>query len=111
MSPLLQKHFDNPQHVGTFTGSRHATAGSQRERCLITFYAKSKQNICFKCYGCAHSIATASYLAEYIHQGNDIPSAQQLIQTLDLPPTKHHCAIIALEALKGALFLPPRGQN
>ena len=61
----------------------------------------------FKAYGCGWLIACGSLLTELIHGKNVSEAAQfrhhALVETLDAPPEKLHCAVLAETALKTAL--------
>jgi len=61
----------------------------------------------FKAYGCPHTIATMTWLAQWL-EGKPRSEAAQLdypaiVQAVNLPPLKIHCALLAQQALQAAL--------
>ncbi len=62
----------------------------------------------FQTFGCGAAIATSSMLTDLII-GKDIKEAEKIsnkviIESLDgLPPVKHHCSVLAEEALNNAI--------
>lgn len=62
---------------------------------------------CFKAFGCGAVIAAGSWTTEWL-QGRSLEQirefdSQDIIQALDLPPVKLHCALLAEDAVRAAL--------
>ena len=61
----------------------------------------------FKAYGCGWTIACGSLLTERMQNRRLVEIAQfrhhELVERLDVPPEKLHCAVLAETALKAAL--------
>lgn len=83
------------------------------------------QNIKFETYGCAAAIATSSVITDLV-KGKPVSFAlnitkDDVVKSLEgLPPIKIHCSLLAVDALKEALFdhfvkmkyqIPPELQN
>lgn len=112
-SQTVWDHFINPRNVGRVE-KFHAegNAGGRRAGPYLCFTARIKGNILeevrFQTYGCAPAIAAGSYLTETV-QGKTIQEAsgwtvERLLHALGgLPEDKHHCAVLAIQALQSLL--------
>jgi len=109
------EHFMHPRNTGKLENANaFATEGSPACGDQVTFYIKINEEtliideIKFLSYGCASNIATASITTEMVI-GKSIEEAKSLhwksiVDELDgLPPTKVHCSVLAVDALKNAI--------
>lgn len=107
------KYFHNPKNFGVMKNPdgkndfKSPVCGD-----VTTFYIKVRNDkiskISFTTLGCAVSIATASVLTELV-KGKNIDKVKG-INPIDIakklggiPPIKLHCAVMAVNALKGAI--------
>lgn len=114
-SKKLIELFINPKNVGEIPDAdAKATEGSPACGDMVQLYLKvdpeSKviTDIKFKSYGCASNIATASIVTE-LAKGKTLDEAKKVTwkeaaEALGgLPPTKIHCAVLAVDALHTAI--------
>ncbi len=117
-STQLLDHFHYPRNVG-YIDNKGAQALVSSGNAGETHSGDSVQlqlqvdahgviiDVKFKAYGCGPTIATMSLLTELI-SGKSVEQAQQidsqqLIDGLQLPAVKYHCASLALQALHEAV--------
>lgn len=112
-SEKVRDHFANPRNVGKMDDADgvgevgNAVCGD-----IMKIYLKIDHDIItdvkFNTFGCGAAIAASSMATELI-KGKPIQDAMKLtnkavIEALDgLPPVKHHCSVLAEEAVKMAL--------
>ncbi len=114
-SKKLIEFFVNPRNVGEIPDAdAKATEGSPACGDMVQIFLKvepeSKRivDIKFKSYGCASNIATASIVTE-LAKGKTLEEAKQITwkdadnELEGLPPTKIHCAVLAVDALHTAI--------
>ena len=114
-SPLLLEHFQHPRNVGSLpadaanTGT--AVVGTLEQGHLLQWQLRVAGNVIdsvrFKAYGSPAMIACASLLSDWV-QGQSLEhaariDANQLVEALQLPPLKIHCALLAQDALRAAM--------
>lgn len=110
MSELVLQHFQQPQHVGELEAAanvlrvevnspntgRHVVFTIQVEDRMVT-------QTRYQVRGCPYTIATFSYVAVWCQHRDIMELAalnrQTLIQSLELPATKVHCAAMAEDVL------------
>lgn len=110
------EHFVHPRGVGALDSAMDAvgtgTAGTALAGDVIRVQVQveAQERIAaarFKAYGGCCTIATASYVAEWL-QGRRLDEAEALLgggiaDALSLPLERRHCALIAEDALKAAI--------
>lgn len=115
-SPAVQQHFRHPHNVGSFpaqfprVGRGRAGQASTGGVMQLQVQVNDSGIICdtrFRAYGCGATIAAGSYVSQWL-QGKTLEQAatlstQQVVQALDLPPVKVHCAMLVEDALKAAV--------
>ncbi|MEO0258000.1 MAG: iron-sulfur cluster assembly scaffold protein [candidate division WOR-3 bacterium] len=114
-SKKLIELFISPKNVGEIPDAdAKATEGSPACGDMVQLYIKVDPetkiitDIKFKSYGCASNIATASIVTE-LAKGKTIEEAKKITwkeadEALGgLPPTKIHCAVLAVDALHTAI--------
>ncbi|WP_344869960.1 iron-sulfur cluster assembly scaffold protein [Comamonas faecalis] len=116
-STALMAHFEQPHGVGSFDPARPdvgtGSAGSVEQGDVVRLQiavdagAQTVAQTCFKAHGSAAMIATASLLTQTI-EGMALEAASRLqgsalAQSLQLPPIKMHCALLAEDALRAAI--------
>lgn len=114
-SKKLIELFLSPKNVGEIPDAdAKATEGSPACGDMVQLYIKVDPetkiitDIKFKSYGCASNIATASIVTE-LAKGKTIEEAKKITwkeadEALGgLPPTKIHCAVLAVDALHTAI--------
>ncbi len=114
-SKKLIEFFVNPRNVGEIPDAdAKATEGSPACGDMVQIFLKvdpeTKRivDIKFKSYGCASNIATASIVTE-LAKGKTLEEAKQITwkdadkELEGLPPTKIHCAVLAVDALHTAI--------
>jgi len=110
-------HFSNPRNVGALKEpDRVGTGGKVGQGPYVQIYVKVRDGrideISFQTYGCPAAIASASKLTDMV-KGKTVEEAlgtapEALIEAIGgLPLGKHHCARIAVGALRDALAGPP----
>ncbi|MGB9824680.1 MAG: iron-sulfur cluster assembly scaffold protein [Candidatus Hydrothermia bacterium] len=114
-SKKLLELFLNPKNVGEIPDAdAKATEGSPACGDMVQLFikvdpeTKKITDIKFKSYGCASNIATASIVTE-MAKGKTLEEAKKITwKDADaalggLPPTKIHCAVLAVDALQTAI--------
>lgn len=112
------EHFSNPQNVGEIEDADGiGQAGNMCCGDLMSIYLKVNgegmeaviEDIKFRTFGCAAAIATSSKTTELV-KGKTIEQALEIsdhdiAQSLGgLPPIKLHCSVLAMDALKEAVY-------
>ena len=112
----ISQHFDEPRNVGAFAkdDDNVATGIVGAPECGDVMKLQLKINeegviedARFKTFGCGSTIASASYLTEFV-KGKSVDDAaqvkgEQIREELCLPPAKIHCSVMAEDALKAAI--------
>ncbi len=114
-SEKVLDHYENPRNVGKFEIKQNigtGMVGSPSSGTVIQLQIKvnEKQVIedaCFKTFGCGSAIAASSLVTELI-KGKTLDKALDvknvlIVNELELPPSKIHCAILAEDAVKAAI--------
>ena len=115
-SEKLLDHYEHPRNVGTLdkdaadvgTGMVGAPACGDVMRLQIKVNDKGViEDAKFKTYGCGSAIASSSLVSEWV-KGKTLDEAgkisnAEIADELALPPVKIHCAILAEDAVKGAI--------
>lgn len=115
-SAQVLDHFLNPRQAGSLlpsdTGVSWAQAGSVETGGVLGFQVRVDRtghitDTRFRAYGCGATIAAGSWVADWL-VGKSLEQATSLkaasvVQALDLPPVKMHCALLAEEALSRAI--------
>jgi nitrogen fixation NifU-like protein len=115
-SKLLLDHYENPRNVGSLDENdpNVGTAMIGAPACGDVMKMQIKVNdqgiiedAKFKTYGCGAAIASSSLATEWL-KGKTLEEAEQIknveiAKTLELPPIKIHCSIVAEEAIKKAI--------
>jgi nitrogen fixation NifU-like protein len=114
-SKKVIEHFKNPRNVGIIEDADAiGEVGSPVCGDVIVVYLKIDEktkkivDIKFQSFGCASNIATASVMTELV-KGLTIEEAKKfdwkkIYEELDqLPPTKIHCSVLAVDGLKKAI--------
>ncbi|MBN1390627.1 MAG: iron-sulfur cluster assembly scaffold protein [Candidatus Thermoplasmatota archaeon] len=108
------EHFKNPRNVGEMEDADaigtvgNPVCGDMMEL-SIKVEGDKIEDIKFRTFGCASAIATTSMLTELV-KGMDLKDAENIkwadvVKGLEgLPPVKVHCSLLAVEALKAALY-------
>jgi NifU-like protein involved in Fe-S cluster formation len=116
LSAAARAHFDHPRQVGGLDADAADVAtvrvgepvsGAILQLHLRVDAAGSITAARFKAYGCGWLIACGSLLAERL-QGRTLEQAarlrhRELVETLEVPPEKLYCAVLAETALDRAL--------
>jgi len=119
-SKIIVEHFKRPRNVGKIkNASSVGEAGNLACGDLMRIYLKIKKNkkgedfikdAKFETLGCTVALANASLLTTMV-KGKTIKEAlkikkEDLIKKLGqpLPPFKIHCSVLAVEALKEAIY-------
>lgn len=116
LSVLAREHFEHPRNVGGLNADEpgvvavrvgEPVSGEILQLHLQIDAAGLIAAACFKAYGCGWMIACGSLLTECI-QGRTLVEVghfrhHELVEKLDVPPAKLHCAVLAETALKAAL--------
>lgn len=116
-SKKVMEHFSHPHHMGTIKNASgkgrvgNPVCGDLMELQIKVGKRKGEEVITdakFQTFGCGAAIATSSMLTDLII-GKTLKSAEKMsnkviIEALDgLPPVKHHCSVLAEEALQKAI--------
>ena len=113
-SPGVQQHFIDPQNVGEMQDpSGVGTVGNERCGDIMRVYLKIEDDVIvdasFKTFGCAAAVATSS-MATVLIKGKTIHEAVTITNKAvtealgGLPVAKHHCSVLAEEAIHAALL-------
>ena len=116
LSAAARTHFEHPRNAGDLDPSDPAVTITQVSEPVSGDLLRLGLRIDegglivaarFKAYGCGWLIACGSLLTELI-QGKSLPEAapfrhHALVEALNIPPDKLHCAVLAETALKTAL--------
>ena len=112
-SEKVLEHFKNPQNMGEIKNADGmATVGNPVCGDIMRLYIKVKDNrledVKFQTLGCAAAIASSSMLT-VMAKGKTLEEAKKISredvarELGDLPPSKIHCSILAVDALKKAI--------
>jgi nitrogen fixation NifU-like protein len=107
-------HFINPRNMGEIADATVvADVGNPACGDMMRLYLKIENGVIvdakFKTFGCGAAIATSSMLTEML-KGKSLAEAktisnQAVAEALDgLPPVKMHCSVLAVDALKEAVY-------
>jgi NifU-like protein involved in Fe-S cluster formation len=116
LSAAAREHFEHPRHGGALNPDSPdvavALVGEPASGAILQLHLRVDESeaiaaVRFKAYGCGWLVACGSLLAERI-QGRTLVEAARfqhhvLVETLDVPPEKLYCAVLAETALKTAL--------
>jgi nitrogen fixation NifU-like protein len=112
-SEKVIEHYQNPHNLGEVEAADgvgvvgNPVCGDQMQ---ITIKVRDDriEEIKFKTFGCGAAIATTSMVTELV-KGKTLEEAlqvtnQDVVDALDgLPPIKHHCSLLAKEAVRAAI--------
>jgi len=109
----IMDHFFHPRNMGVIENpDAIGKIGNPMCGDIMHVYLKIKDNIIedikFQTYGCAVAIASTSVLTELV-KGKSLKEAEKIsskrIREIlgDMPVHKHHCTILAEQALKSAI--------
>ncbi len=109
----VMDHFMHPRNVGEIEDpSGVGEVGNAKCGDIMKIYIKVENNVIvdvkFQTFGCGAAIATSSRATEMV-MGKTIEEAlavtnKQVMESLGgLPPVKHHCSVLAEEALHAAI--------
>ena len=115
-SELLMDHYENPRNIGSLDENDPqvgtGVVGSPACGDVMKLQIKvNDQGIIedakFKTYGCGSAIASSSLATEWI-KGKTLKEAEQIknveiAKTLELPPIKVHCSVLAEESIQAAI--------
>lgn len=116
-SKKVMEHFQHPHNMGTIKNPSgrgrvgNPVCGDLMELQIKVAKKEGKEYITdakFQTFGCGAAIATSSILTDLI-RGKTVDEAlaisnKAIIESLGgLPPAKHHCSVLAEEALQKAL--------
>lgn len=113
-SKVVLEHFKNPRNVGEMDDPDgigtvgNPVCGDMMELSIKVVDEKI-EDIKFRTFGCASAIATTSMLTEIV-KGMTLEEAENVkwadvVDGLEgLPPVKVHCSLLAVDALKAALY-------
>ena len=112
---LVNQHFFNPCNVGEFAATatqvKTAKSGSCASGAVIQLQLMINDQLVidtkFKAYGCVATIASCSWLTEFI-KGKSLQEvktidSELIMMTLQLPLLKRHRIILLIETLKKTL--------
>lgn len=116
LSAAAREHFEHPRHVGALNPDSPDVAaalvgepvsGAVLQLHLRVDAAGRIAAARFKAYGCGWMVACGSLLTEWL-QGRTLAEAarfrhHELVESLEVPPQKLHCAVLAETALKAAV--------
>ncbi|MFC4297806.1 iron-sulfur cluster assembly scaffold protein [Castellaniella hirudinis] len=113
--PQVLEHYLHPRNVGSFDAHdpRVGTAlvGSpelgQILKLQIRVDGATIESACFRAFGSGEAIAAGSLATEWL-RGRDLSlalviSSQDIVQALDLPAEKLHCALLAQDAIRAVV--------
>jgi nitrogen fixation NifU-like protein len=113
--PQVLDHYLHPRHVGSFdpqdprvgTALVGSPALGQVLKLQIRVQGSAIESACFRAFGCGAAIAAGSLAADWL-QGRSLDQAldirsQDIVQALDLPPAKLHCALLAQDAIRAVV--------
>ena len=126
-SEKVVDHFQNPKNIGSLdkndpsVGSALVGAPECGDvmKLQIQVDPESKEIVDakFKTFGCGSAIASSSLATEWV-KGRTLDEAwavenTEIVEELSLPPVKIHCAVLAEDAIKGAIadYKNKRGIN
>ena len=110
----VMDHFMNPRNVGEIEdASGVGEVGNAKCGDIMKIYIKVDDSdvitdVKFKTFGCGAAIATSSISTEMV-KGKTVDEALKLTNKMvtdalgGLPPVKHHCSVLAEEALHAAI--------
>lgn len=111
----ILEHFNSPKNVGELPENDNTTGsglvGAPSCGDVLKLSIKVKDNLItdakFLAFGCGAAIASSSLLTEKVigrtlQEAENI-SNKEIANELELPPIKHHCSVLAEEAIKEAL--------
>lgn len=111
--PRVFEHFRHPLNVGFENGYdyRVVKMGDINTGYVLHWYMQYDTNtildVRYKVYGCAFQIACCSFLSEYLKckdvSAVPMPLGQLLIETLEIPREKWHCAYVCEDAYRALL--------
>ena len=115
-STAVLDHYENPRNVGVLdaaskkvgTGMVGAPACGDVMKLQIQVNDEGIiEEARFKAYGCGSAIASSSLITEWV-KGKTLDEAShikntEIVEELDLPPVKIHCAVLAEDAIKAAI--------
>ena len=115
-SEKVIEHYENPRNVGSLdaadpnvgTGLVGAPACGDVMKLQIKVNDQGViEDAKFKTFGCGSAIASSSLATEWI-KGMTVDQAMalkntQIVEELNLPPVKIHCAVLAEDAIKAAI--------
>lgn len=111
---MVLDHFKSPRNVGEVEDADgvgtvgNPVCGDMMELSIKVTDDKI-EDIKFRTFGCASAIATTSMLTEMV-KGMSLEDAENVkwadvVKGLEsLPPVKVHCSLLAVDALKAALY-------
>lgn len=116
LSAAARDHFEHPRNAGDLKPSEpdaiEARVGEPFSGDILQLHLRVDDRgvivaARFKAYGCGWLIACGSLLTECV-EGRTLAEAghfrhQELVEKLDIPPAKLHCAVLAETAIKAAL--------
>jgi nitrogen fixation NifU-like protein len=113
-SKVVLEHFKNPRNVGEMedpdaVGTVGNPVCGDMMELSIKVVDDHIEDIKFRTFGCASAIATTSMLTEIV-KGMTLEEAENVkwadvVEGLEgLPPVKVHCSLLAVDALKAALY-------
>ena len=116
LSDAARAHFEHPRNVGRLNADQPGVASAQvtvlASGDILHLYLRIDEQeqiteVRFKAYGCGWTIACGSLLTERL-LGRTLAEAgrfthHELVEQLEVPPGKLHCAVLAETALKTAL--------
>ncbi len=115
-SEKVLQHFNNPKNVGTLdkndpnVGTAIVGAPACGDVMKLQIKVDENDNIVdskFKTFGCASAISSSSYATDFI-MNKKIDEAEKVTNkdiaiSLNLPPVKIHCSMLAEDAIKMAI--------
>lgn len=116
LSVAAREHFERPRSVGALDPNEpdvvEARVGEPASGDILQLHLRIDRHgiidaVRFKAYGCGWLIACGSLLTEIV-EGRTPQEAghfrhRELVEKLDIPPAKLHCAVLAETALDAAL--------
>ena len=116
LSAAAREHFEPPRHVGALNPAAPGVAavlvGEPVSGAILQLHLRMDvagliTAARFKVYGCGWMVACGSLLTEWLEDRTLAEAARfrhhLLVEILDVPPEKLHCAVLAETALKAAL--------